>query len=1335
MQRERRLRSNLSSPIPAVLLLLVLGALLWAPASAWSDDRDLLRESSGDPYLFIILDTSGSMNEKPETSSATLAAGDDTSSKLYQAKEALYEVMKEFDNISYGFATYNQDHLRALRKHWIYQPVTAPSWSATLNYPVQDQGYAFGGGAASNTQFACTAPLSLPAIDANLAALIGYPRGGDLGNQTHGIWLKQTRTYYVETRISSGTLGDATIQVQLTRRRLSAGAGRCNNNPPVNTFFDETVGPITITYRLVTDTLLQDQVNDKEADNTCTPGWDANTDTSKDFYEIKSVSPDVTVNIKYPTTTDSNPLFSTNPRFDSGDVLPLSWTADHKDEILSRLAPNLRLGETVPDFRVARYFKDRITGSGATFGLELKNTNVRPLIGEGLTPLGNTVEAFRTWYAGCAHGTCPKNTGWKDVAATHDPNWPCRKKFLIVLTDGDETCSNGNGACSGTASLKAQESVTTFVIAFGVQGGSNVLTCMAANGGSGAPVYPQNKAALLQALRDIFGAIKEQSRTFASAAVPGVQAEVQDKIYLTNFTPLNGNSYWDGHVDAYLKPLPLTTSGLPDKSRLCTGGLTSGCRVWDAGEKILNLAPNTAELAAASPDFHIGGGSNQRRVFYTQAQTGGTVPAARKLLLPPTNDTDRVDLWRGLGVTVPSLSDTAAVTAANNEVLTILKSTFKIKNDLVTDPAGGPDQPITYLLGDIFHSNPILLSTPNRARYFAVNLYTQGKTCSNDDPGYRCFASKHQRRRKMLAVGSNDQQIHIFDAGIFRGDTQTGLFDDGTGYEIFSYVPRPVLNNLKVLTNDTTQHWGVDGTIQFDDVYIDPIHTGTPTASERQWRSIVVGGLREGGHGYYSLDLTQPDAFDTSGVPQPTSTWVPSCWNGGTGCGPVPFGSVLWNFTDGTDEDANGAPDLGETWSTPNTGRIRVKTSDAPPTFEDRYVAVFGGGMDPASENKQGTWLYMVDIETGKAIYKRHLEGSAPSDPAAVDIDQDGYLDTVYIGTTAGYMYKADLRNAGVIEKIPPTMEWKITDPAWEPFKIFDTLQAGTLSTRGPIFFPPSVLFVTQLGKYALAFGTGNRENLWNNDGTPGRFYVILDNDFKLATTTTPKVETDFTNVTNFAQAPAGSDFLANPPTGTQPGWYLELDADERIITKPFALSGILIFTSYDPRTVVSSGSGGSSGPGNGGGNGGGGGNSGNPNATPVCARSGESNIFTVYTTTGDPVGNPTNGTDPSAPLLDLSRFRRVSDFVTSPFVESSATKNSPSSTSGGGSGGSGGTTAGVPLCRDKQAVAQRLMALFPSNCQFANHTLNIETIQSDNGLVCIAPVPVCVIRKNWKED
>ncbi len=1318
---------------PVAISLLALGTLLLALTQpAWSDDRDLLRETSGNPYVFVLFDTSGSMNLTPGSDAELLAAADSPDSKMYQAKEALYEVISELDDIHYGFGTFNQDNLRVYRKHWIYRPLTSPAWSATLGYPLRNEGYAFGGG-ANNTQYSCGSPKAVSgASDLNLSI---YPRTGETGNQTYTAWLRQnSRTYYVETRIASGSLGGATLTVELTRHRVglnSSGNSRCGNNPPSSTTFDETLGPFQITYALVTDSLLWTQdtspdFNDKTADNTCS-GWDPNSDTNSDDYVIGSPF-NVTVNVKYPTTPNAlSPLLS------SGDVLPLDWNNKNKNEILARLAPNLRLNESVPDFRIARYFKDQPTGdlsSSSRYALDLKSSSARPLVAEGSTPLGNSVESFRTWYAGCPRGNCPKNTGWKDLAATYDTNWPCRKKYLIVLTDGDETCQNGNGACSATASLKGQEGVITFVIAFGVQGGSNVLTCMAANGGSGKPVFPQDKTALLEELRKIFSSIREQSRTFASAAVPGVQAEVQDKIYLTNFTPLNNNAYWDGHVDAYLKPLPLTDAGLPDKSRGCDRyNLNSGCLAWDAGEKLLGLAPSAADLAKPLPDFQMGDDVRQRRVFYTQASTS-SVPATRRLFkweqIAGYDYATKVDLWSGLGLSpIPGPVDTTGIGTATQQTLNILKSTFRAKTDFIQDPFGGPDKPVTYLMGDIFHSNPILLSTPNRLRYFADDLYTQNKKCSAGDPGYRCFAKKHERRRKMLIVGSNDQQLHIFDAGIFRGDLKTGLFDDGTGYEIYSYVPRPLLPNLKKQTEDPAHQWGVDGTIQFDDVFIDPRHNGAPTPSQRQWRSVVIGGLREGGSGYFALDLTQPDTLDQDYLPEPLDdAWVPSCWDRGsdtdTQCGPVPFGAVLWSFTDTADADGFGGADMGEAWSTPNTGRIRVKVSAGPDVFEDRYVAIFGGGMDASGLNQRGNWLYMVDIETGKALYKRRLDGSAPSDPAAVDADQDGYLDTVYIGTTAGYLYKVDLRTPPLLETETATGQKKILTTAWDPFKIFDTVQTTgpTIGRRGPIFFAPSVIFVTQLGRYALAFGTGNRQDLWAKDGTPGRFYVFLDESFTQGMT--PRKESDYANITSTVQAPTGVDHLLKPVVGSKPGWFVELDADERIITKAFGLSGILIFTSYDPRPVLPDGSGSGNGNGNG-------------NAIPVCARSGESNIFTVYTTTGDPVGNPTPAGGSGDPVLDQSRYRRVTDFVTNPFVESSATKNKPNPDCQPGDPGCLPPTP--PICKDKEAVTRRLMALFPSNCQFASHTQNIETIQSDNGLVCIAPVPVCVVRKNWKEN
>ena len=107
---------------------LALAALLGSMA-ARGDDRDLLRSTIADPYLFILLDNSGSMNWSPKGGSCATGdcyvplQADDPASKFYQAKQALYEVLTDpsLPKVYLGFSTYNQDQLGVLQKHWLYQ--------------------------------------------------------------------------------------------------------------------------------------------------------------------------------------------------------------------------------------------------------------------------------------------------------------------------------------------------------------------------------------------------------------------------------------------------------------------------------------------------------------------------------------------------------------------------------------------------------------------------------------------------------------------------------------------------------------------------------------------------------------------------------------------------------------------------------------------------------------------------------------------------------------------------------------------------------------------------------------------------------------------------------------------------------------------------------------------------------------------------------------------------------------------------------------------------------------------------------------------------------------
>jgi Tfp pilus tip-associated adhesin PilY1 len=1062
-------------------------------------------------------------------------------------------------------------------------------------------------------------------------------------------------------------------------------------------------------------------------------GWEGNYDTTPvvagspvDPYCKVASDPSTCYNLKRETAADPDfgrPL-------DKGDVIPFDWRTEQKTDFIRRFAPNY--GSGTPDFRIASYFRDTADVSSGV--LPLNDAERIPIFGTGPSPLSKAVIDFRCWYLGEGNkcNESAYNPGWETIAASKDSEWGCRRPYLIVLSDGGDTCS-GENPCADTANLNSKAGVKTWVIAYGkdCNGIGNPLKCMAQNG-KGELLCPKTATDLKTELERILGLIRQEARSFASAAVPSVQAIVEDKIFLTNFTPLNGKSTWDGHVHSFIKPLPLrSTDQKPD--------ITHPNHVWDAGQVMV-----ASQVNAADP---TGPNANQRRVYYSQESASADVPFTRRLFeVPQATDPAAVkyDLWRGLGISFTAgnaASEASATTAAN----TAIANTFAVKSALVDvkNPDGTTTTTtINYLLGDIFHSNPLVLGNPPNTQYFALDLNA-----------YQTFAEKHRLRRKMLIVGANDGMLHAFDAGKYSSTTDK--FDNGTGKELFAYIPRSVLPTVKLISDPgvTTHQWSVDGTVTVADAFIDPNHNGTPTDGDREWRTVAVGGLREGGALYYALDITQPDTLnpgDDPGedfVPQPVNGYVPSCNGEGsfnsTACGPVPFPSVLWEFDDSVltasdgrvaldeeddsfpngngVEDGNGKQDLGESWSVPNIGRIRIAESSGSSDTRDVYVAVFGGGLDPDNKTnpQKGSWIYIVDVETGEAIYKRQIEGAMPSEPAAVDTNSDGYLDRIYAATTLGYVYRIDLTADIVTGPDPddrlypalanklvrridgqPHLVERIPDTSWAPHKIFDAnwdsdLGTYTLVAR-QIFFRPSVVFDSKLGLYLLAFGTGDRDDLWNNDGQKGRFYVFVDDTDKLpkkvnGDLVTVLKESDFTRVGVTDPATGGS--LEAGALGHR-GWFLVLDANERVINDAFALTGVTFFSTFKPNVNVTSTKDG-----------------------PQCSKTGVSRIFIVSTLNADPFVQP-----PSGVSEPPTREFEVPNFVTNPFAEQGQTKN-PS-------------TGVAEICDDptKMAIMESLKALFPPTCKFSTYRVDIKTISADTSLVCIAPVPVCLVQKNWKE-
>jgi hypothetical protein len=175
--------------------------------------------------------------------------------------------------------------------------------------------------------------------------------------------------------------------------------------------------------------------------------------------------------------------------------------------------------------------------------------------------------------------------------------------------------------------------------------------------------------------------------------------------------------------------------------------------------------------------------------------------------------------------------------------------------------------------------------------------------------------------------------------------------------------------------------------------------------------------------------------------------------------------------------------------------------------------------------------------------------------------------------------------------------------------------------------------------------------------------------------------------------SPAPGDLLLDPSMGDGniPGYFLIFDDEERAITRTFTVAGITIFSTFLPESSSFSG---------------------------TCSSNGTSNVYTIFTVSGNALG------------ASGDRFRAIDGFVSNPFTEQSATK--PVDKDGDGQPDPGPTSD--DLTDELRDIMETIKDQMPAECRFSNVTINVKAIRSDTGVEFLAPIPVCMIEKNWKE-
>jgi type IV pilus assembly protein PilY1 len=359
-----------------------------------------------------------------------------------------------------------------------------------------------------------------------------------------------------------------------------------------------------------------------------------------------------------------------------------------------------------------------------------------------------------------------------------------------------------------------------------------------------------------------------------------------------------------------------------------------------------------------------------------------------------------------------------------------------------------------------------------------------------NDSSYQAFKTAQASRTKILLAGANDGMLHAFR--------------ESDGAELWAFIPPSLLDNLKNLDSTSGDHL----------FYVDASPIAADIKISGTWKTIVVFGLRRGGNYYYALDIT-----DTTNP------------------------SFLWSFTDSK---------LGETWSEPAIGKVRISGAD-------KFVMFVGGGYDTAQNNATGKAFFAIDLSNGSKLFeyynsggndKQYMNFSIAANPTAVDLDNNGYVDRVYVGDVGGQIWKFDV---------------SANDTAlWTGKRLFAAASSQTNPPVSGEYYPaqgiygaPTLAFDSQMNLW-LYIGTGDRNH--PNNTSSNRFYGI-------------KEDTDMTNGSTLTES---NLFNVTSTNGTAAnGWFFQMGTNEKVFAAANVFNMDVLFSGFTPTTTVTCTSGG----------------------------------------------------------------------------------------------------------------------------------------------------------------
>ncbi len=718
--------------------------------------------------------------------------------------------------------------------------------------------------------------------------------------------------------------------------------------------------------------------------------------------------------------------------------------------------------------------------------------------------------------------------------------------------------------------LGGDQVVDTYTIGLATDAATDAYLERTAELGNGLFFHVQDGDALAFALIAALNDIIEKAASFTAAAVPSARTVDGGDYYQSFFIPRDSGAAWEGHIRAW----KIDASGdILDKNGNCAledpdpGECNSGSfnpsaeYVWDATD-VMPSAP-------------------ARELFTTKVLSGvpslvdfdTSLTAADMTIAPFTDDT----------IYPPDI-------APNSPLYPVFGSQAKTAEGLADEviqyargcifPSGVTDATLSQTpeacltrpsrLGDVFHSNPIVVRQPRGPWR---------------EPSYLAFKTAYDDRSRYLYAGTNAGFLEAIEAGSWDASATPPAYDVGTGVERFGFMPWQSRRRIKRLVIDDPSNRTnyVDGSPQASDVWIHPNGTATTKdANGSEWRTMLVTGMRLGGRQYFALDITNPDGIVGPGA---VTLDYP-----GFDDATVTNGAYGWEFPPENDP-AGWLPRMGFSWGQPIITRVRVSVNGDGVAHE-RWVAIVTAGYDANGDPNPdtvtgrtsvydtnaiaGRGVFMLDMKTGKVLARKILDSAAtdaqPSlrfsavmTPAVFDLDGDGFADLVMFGTLGGRVYKWVVTDLGGDPINGVDSSDDVNQPTW-PFKLF--FQAPVATASGKSYYQNFFTSPTaglEHGKLWIAFGAGEREHLsYLGNGSiddNNRFYVVNDPDPLERGLALPTVTE--ANLLNATSSPGGVALT------TERGFYIRAGEGEKFVTNPLIFAGKVITASFTPTPSV----------------------------------------------------------------------------------------------------------------------------------------------------------------------